>query len=330
MARKARVEFAGALYHVIDRGDRREPIFQDDIDRERFLKTLGEACARTGWIIHAWVLMNNHYHLMLETPEPNLVAGMRWFQTTMTIRYNRRHRISGHLFQGRYKAVVVDPEERGYSVILSDYIHLNPVRAGLVGLEDRLVDYRWSSYPSYVRAAGRPAWFAAERVMGELNLADTADGRRDYAKRMRTRAEEELLSGAESQPVAELRRGWCLGSESFREKMLRLLDRMSEKRPGRRSARDAKVRREHGEEEAGRLMMAALAWLGLDAGGLIEMKKGDVRKLAITALLRQRTTVSNAWLAEKLSLGHMSRVSQASRDPEALKLAKKLAQELSK
>src|SRR5437870_6211386 len=130
MARKARVQFAGAVYHVLDRGDRREAIFHDDMDRELFLQTLDQACRRTGWFIHAFVLMSNHYHFLLETPEPNLVAGMKWFQGTYTIRFNRRHKLRGHLFQGRYKAVVVDPEERRYFATLSDYIHLNPVRAG--------------------------------------------------------------------------------------------------------------------------------------------------------------------------------------------------------
>ena len=104
MARKARVEFEGAVYHVLDRGDRREAIFLDDADREGFLATLGEACQRTGWRVHAWVLMRNHYRLLVETPQANLVVGMRWFQTTWTVRFNRRHRLSGHLFQGRYKA----------------------------------------------------------------------------------------------------------------------------------------------------------------------------------------------------------------------------------
>lgn len=90
MPRKARVEFPGAVYHLLDRGDCREAIFRDDRDREIFLVTLGQVCARTGWRVHAWVLMTNHYHLLVETPEPNLVAGMRWFQTTHTVRFNRR------------------------------------------------------------------------------------------------------------------------------------------------------------------------------------------------------------------------------------------------
>src|SRR4026208_1064958 len=119
-----------------------------------FLKTLGEVCERTGWRVHAWVLMSNHYHFLIETPQPNLVAGMRWFQTTYTVRFNRRHRLCGHLFQGRYKSVVVDSEERGYLATLSDYIHLNPVRARMISLEERLFDYRWSSYRFYAAETG--------------------------------------------------------------------------------------------------------------------------------------------------------------------------------
>src|SRR5437867_12051476 len=114
--------------------------------------------------------MSNHYHLMIETPHANLVAGMRWFQTTWTMRFNRRHNLSGHLFQGRYKAVVVDGEERGYFAALSDYIHLNPVRAGMVGMTQRLFDYQRSSYRLYVAMTGRPAWFESQSVLGELGL----------------------------------------------------------------------------------------------------------------------------------------------------------------
>lgn len=166
MPRKARLEFDGAVYHLLDRGDRREAIFRDDRDRAMFLATLGRVCERTGWRVHAWVLMTNHYHLLVETPQANLVAGMRWFQTTYTVRFNRRHRLSGHLFQGRYKAVVVNPEEEGYFVILSDYIHLNPVRARMISLQERLFDFPWSSYRWYVAGSSRPEWFEAGAGLG--------------------------------------------------------------------------------------------------------------------------------------------------------------------
>ena len=139
-------------------GDRREAIFQDDQDRERFLTTLGETVQRTGWRVHAYVLMSNHYHLLVETPFPNLVRGMTWFQTTCTVRYNARHRVNGHLFAGRYKALLVDPESEGYFVTLLNYIHLNPVRAGLVPVGEgaRVQDYPWNSLCGYYRPGHRP------------------------------------------------------------------------------------------------------------------------------------------------------------------------------
>ncbi len=139
-------------------GDRREAIFQDDQDRERFLTTLGETVQRTGWRVHAYVLMSNHYHLLVETPFPNLVRGMTWFQTTCTVRYNARHRVNGHLFAGRYKALLVDPESEGYFVTLLNYIHLNPVRAGLVPVGEgaRVQDYPWNSLCGYYWPRHRP------------------------------------------------------------------------------------------------------------------------------------------------------------------------------
>src|SRR5207302_10948550 len=100
MARKLRVEYPGAIYHVMNRGDRREPIFKDDADRQRFVETLGQSCAKTGWQVHAYVLMPNHFHLVVETPQPNLVAGMTWLMGTYTNRFNRRHKSSGHRFSG--------------------------------------------------------------------------------------------------------------------------------------------------------------------------------------------------------------------------------------
>ena len=108
MPRKLRVEYPGAIYHVMNRGDRRQAIFRDDRDRERFLATLAEACAKTGWEVHAYCLMPNHFHLVVETPRANLVAGMRWLLGVYTKRFNIRHKFCGHLFAGRYEALTVD------------------------------------------------------------------------------------------------------------------------------------------------------------------------------------------------------------------------------
>jgi REP element-mobilizing transposase RayT len=127
-----RVEYAGAIYHVMSRGDRREDIFLDDVDRQDFLKTLAEACQKTGFQVHAYCLMRNHFHLVIETPNANLVAGMAWLLSAYTIRLNHRHKLFGHVFAGRYKAQAVDGSGGGYLRTVCDYAHMNPVRAGLV------------------------------------------------------------------------------------------------------------------------------------------------------------------------------------------------------
>jgi hypothetical protein len=251
--------------------------------------------------------MSNHYHLLVETPEANLVAGMRWFQSTYTTRFNRRHRLSGHLFQGRYKAMVVDPQERSYFVILSDYIHLNPIRARLVSLEERLFDYRWSSYRLYATTADRPGWFEPGWVLGELGLSDTAAGRRQYAERMRARAVEELEARNEAQGAFE--RGWCLGGAAFRERMLGLLESAGEKL-SRKKEVDGAIRRSHGEEEARRLFERGMNYFALNRSELVGLKRSDPRKVAILQLIRRRTSVPNRWIARELALGHVSSVSR--------------------
>src|SRR2546428_13156526 len=112
MARKLRIEYPGAIYHVMNRGDRQEPIFEDDSDRERFLETLAEACAKTGWQVHAYCLMENHFHLVMETPQANLVAGMHWLLSTYTARFNRRHRRGGDRLYGRHQALLISVRGR--------------------------------------------------------------------------------------------------------------------------------------------------------------------------------------------------------------------------
>src|SRR6185436_10757407 len=189
MARKLRVEYAGAIYHVINRGDRGEAIFLKDQDRQLFLETLGETCAKTGWRVLAWCLMSNHFHLVLETPAANLVAGMKWFLGVYTSRFNRRHKLFGHLFSGRYKSLIVDGSGSGYLKTVCDYVHLNPVRARLIKEDQRLESYRWSSYGLYLGLPSRrPAWLRTERLLGEWGVkVDSAAGRRVFAAQMESR-----------------------------------------------------------------------------------------------------------------------------------------------
>jgi putative transposase len=166
VARKLRVEYPGAIYHVMNRGDHREPIFKDDEDRKRFLETLGEACAKTNWQVHALCLMGNHFHLVVETPEANLVAGMKWLLGTYTSRFNRRHKMVGNLFSGRYKALIVDGSGDGYLKAICDYVHLNPFRAKLLRAEDSLRVYQWSSWPEYLKSTRQLAVVACKPAVG--------------------------------------------------------------------------------------------------------------------------------------------------------------------
>lgn len=306
MARKVRVEFEGATYHVMCRGDRRENIFEDDADRGRFLATLNEVCQRTGWKIHAYVLMSNHYHWLLETPRPNLVAGMRWFQSCYTARYNRRHRKAGHLFQGRYKAMLVEAGSNGYFAAVADYIHLNPARAGLTGNKGGVEAYRWSSLPWYLKSPRhRPPWLEVSMVLGELGLRDSARDRRAYGQRLERRAKE----GTTDEELQQVRRGWLLGGEAFRD---RVVDWMEKKHAGKGlKARREQTDHDHGQRQAERIIKEMIDLLGVAEADLLSERKGDWRKRLIAHRIRRETSVSLGWLAKRLRMGsegHLSRV----------------------
>jgi putative transposase len=200
----------------MSRGDRCENIFLDDVDRQDFVKTLAEGCQKAGWQVHAYCLMRNHYHLVLETPNANLVAGMAWLQSTYTIRLNHRHRLFGHVFSGRYKAQLVEGSGNGYLRTACDYVHLNPVRSGILKPEERLLAYPWSSLPAYLAAPEhRPHWVRVDRLLGEHGLQEgTAAGREEFERQMERRRLEE--TGSEALKV--FRRGWCLGSQEFKQR----------------------------------------------------------------------------------------------------------------
>src|SRR4051812_36811841 len=211
MPRPLRVEYPGAMYHVMSRGDRREAIYEDEKDRQVFLKTLGEACAKTGWDIHAFVLMSNHFHLVMETPQPNLCVGMKWLLGTYTQRWNRRWRRWGHLFGGRYKAQCIDERSPSYLRTACDYVHLNPERAGLLPPEDGLESYAWSSFPAYLRKRSRPEWLRSDRLLGEHRCEDTSAGRRQFGGNL----ERQRRESAPDDDLKVMRRGWRIGAEDF-------------------------------------------------------------------------------------------------------------------
>jgi len=163
MSRPVRIEFPDALYHVSARGDRREAIFEDDQDRQAFLLTLEQVVTQFNWLCYAWCLMDNHYHLLIQTPDGNLSKGMRQLNGVTTQTSNRRHRRVGHLFQGRFKAILVDKD--AYLLELSRYIVLNPVRAGRVKAP---ADWPWSSYRATVGLEPAAPWLAIDGVLSQF------------------------------------------------------------------------------------------------------------------------------------------------------------------
>lgn len=284
----------------------------DDNDRKMFLKCLTDVCGKTGWRIHVYVLMPNHYHLLIETPQANLVDGMRWFQTTYTARFNARHHLNGHLFQGRYKAIVVEAEAKGYFLGISLYIHLNPVRGGLVKGKKSLTDFLWSSYPEYLRyPSQRPVWLCVERVLGEFGEKDNIHGRVAYGRYLEHEANKEQNNSGERDRWKAYRCGWYMGGTEFRDRLFGLLEGVMKGK--QRSSYVGEEIWAHEEKEAETLIQEALKIMRADESDIVRWRKGDERKQAIAWLVKQHTTVRNRWISGRLRMGHEVTVSKAVR-----------------
>ncbi len=313
MARPLRFQYPGAVYHVMARGDGGDAVFETDDDRRAFLSRLGEVCESHGWRIHAWVLMSNHFHLLLETPQANLVTGMKWLLGTFSQGWNRARRRRGHVFQGRYKSVPVSgsDEDPYYFRIVADYIHLNPARAGLAGGKPGpLVAYSWSSLAAYDKGRG-PEWLVFDRVLRAFELARDGRGRRAYVAWLEARAAKD--GGAiDGEATKALKRGWFLGKESFKDRLLKLLEKPVARTRAGSAARGAGPLRDRGVKEAGRLLSEGARELGLplDRKEWEGLRKSDPRKVKLAVLLRAHTTVSNEWIADKLAMGHPGGVSR--------------------
>ena len=210
MSRPLRLEFPGAIYHVTARGNAQEAVFLDDDDKLSFLAVLAETVSNFGWLCHAYCLMDNHYHLLIETPDGNLSQGMRQINGVYTQRFNRRHTRVGHLFQGRFKAILVERES--YLLELCRYIVLNPVRANRVTAINR---YLWSSYPATVGNQPAPPWLTTDWVLGQFGKCRTS-AQRKYA--------EFVAQGQNfASPWPALKGQVLLGSAQFVEQMQPML-----------------------------------------------------------------------------------------------------------
>jgi REP element-mobilizing transposase RayT len=299
MARPLRLEFAGALYHLSARGDRQEPIFLNDSDRRSFLDLLGKEVKQQGWICYAYCLMGNHYHLLVETPQPNLVRGMRRLNGVYTQVFNRRRKKPGHVFQGRYKSILVDKEN--YLLELCRYLVLNPVRAKLVKGPEEWI---WSSYPATAGLVKGPPWLAVEEVLGLFS------GRR---KQYRSFVMEGIGQGS---VWDELKGQIYLGDESF-------LERMQDRTEGKaiRGIPKAQVwPKRPGVEEIINVVAERYA---IKPAQVLDRRQGEAYRAAVY-LMRRAGNMALRKVAERAGVS-AGRVSQIQTQIEAGGVSKKIA-----
>ena len=294
MPRKLRLEYPGACYHVINRGNYRANIFKTEGARAAFESCLFEACQKSRWVLHAFVVMSNHYHLALETPELGLVAGMQWLQGTFANRFNKLRGERGHLFQGRYKAL---PAEEGESFgRVCHYIHLNPVRAGVVAV-DRLAEFRHSSYWYLWHPEERPGFLDLRTALTDAGgLADTEAGRSSYAGYLAWQAAEG--PAGKNKAYVSLSKGWALGTKEFKAALVK----------DHQLAADARAWESAGAKEIRELdwearLGAALRREGKTAEDARRERKSAAWKVTLAAELKQTTQATNAWIAEHLNMG---------------------------
>jgi putative transposase len=301
MARKLRLEAEGSVFHVLNRGNYRGFIFQEASAKNAFLGCLDEACQKTGWIVHAWALMENHFHLAVETPVPNLAEGMKWLQGTFAARFNRYRRESGHLFQGRYKALIVDPGE-GLGA-LCHYIHLNPVRAKCCPVEE-LPRWQWTCMAWLVHPAKRANWYDPKAALDHAGaLKDTSAGRRKYLEYLRWLAEDD--PARKRMRFDRMSKGWVIGSKEFKKALLKEhLEVQAKLELGDRELTEFR------DEILREKLAEALGRLGKTSVDIASEGKSVPWKLAAAALMKKTTTARNQWLSENLQMGNVSEVSR--------------------
>lgn len=286
-----RIQYEGAFYHVINRGNYRRDVFETPGAAHAFEQTLTEACLRYRWRVHAYAIMRNHFHFALETPQPNLVDGMHWLQGTFATRFNRFRSERGHLFQGRYQALLV--EDAAALVRVIHYIHLNPVRANIVE-PAACAAFRWGS----LRKLGlqpRPSWLSAEPLLSQMGFADSTAGWNQYA---------EYLAGLAANPAeqeiqefSQLSSGWAIGTQAWRRDLARDYRHLA-LAPGLETRELQEIKEEHWRGTLGRLMTAA----GKSNDDAAQAPPDVPWKIAIASRLRHNG-VPYRWISRELQMG---------------------------
>jgi putative transposase len=297
MPRRLRLQYPGAIYHLMVRGNGRQDIVCDDVDRERLQEQLGKAAIRCSWIVYAFAIMSNHLHVVLKTPLPNLSRGMQSFLSAYANGWSRRHAFSGHVFQGRFRTEMVEDET--YLWPVTRYVHLNPVRAGIV---EQPAAWAWSTYPGYARRGRRLEWAAYDELLASW---DGAFGGSDPAGAYRRYVTAGLSEPPES-PWKEAYHGWILGSGAFIERV-RAMVRGEPRRERRRESR--------------LLQSLPLSRVSEVVCALFEIERKELRRrgsrhparAALVYLARGRTMATNADLAAMLGLSRAESVPNLTR-----------------
>jgi len=280
----------------MNRGNYRADVFIDEGARCAFENCLFEACEKSSWVLHAFVLMRNHYHLALETPEGNLISGMQWLQSTFSNRFNRFRSEHGHLFQGRYKSILT---EDGKSLgEVCDYIHLNPVKAGILTVE-QLLQYRHSSYWYLHHPQRRPKFLRPQTALECAGgISDNHEGRLLYANRLELEVATAIRSGGWQKRQRALCRGWAIGGAAFKAGLIKEFNLTGTVRSW---------------DSVGVREVRILLWQNMLEDGLRVLnrnpndadrqRKSVQWKLAIAAWMKSKTQASNRWLSSKLNMG---------------------------
>jgi REP element-mobilizing transposase RayT len=292
MARKLRIQYPGALYHVINRGNYRRDVFESAGAAEAFVTALREATGQHGWRVHAYVVMRNHYHLAVETPEPNLVEGMHWLQGTLATRFNRFRKERGHLFQGRYQSLLIENNDALCRVV--DYIHLNPVRAGIL-TPAQLADFRWSSLRRFIKNEGFPGLVASDWLTHK-GIDSTPTGWQNYIDYLADLVGDEARQ--KELGFDSMSRGWAIGTAGWRKALAKEFSQLA-LTPGLAVEETRSLREAAWEGTLQHVLKEAVC----TEADLKESGKTAVWKVDLALRVRQNSGASIAWLANRMGLG---------------------------
>jgi putative transposase len=304
MARALRLAFEGACYHITSRGNRKENIFYSDGDKKVFLEKLNETLNKYQFICHAYCLMDNHYHLFIKTPDANISEGMHYLNTSYTNWFKAEHNIVGSILQGRYKSILV--EEDNYGLKLSAYMHLNPLRAGIV---KDIEEYRWSSYLDYVSDGGK----MVVRLDKEFILSQFGEDPKEARKRYRIYIKGNL---GMKDPLVESYRGIALGSGRYIDEIINRIKKIGRKR-------EIVVTRASGKKDAEEIIGLMQEIYGVTRNDIVDKKRGNEYRKISMYLIKKHTDLRLSEIGRIYGMDYAAVAQSCKRFREELKKDKK-------